>query len=128
LGTRPDVLLVSNHPDTAEVYSSALEAAGFSVLCAPDVEAALAVIGPDAPRGIIVDLLPRQDPVALGAMLREGRPATFLVGLLSMEIPLSALKPVLDVFDDVVLVPCSPEALVVRLLKLDRTRQRQPSS
>jgi DNA-binding response OmpR family regulator len=125
VGERRVVLFVSNHPDTAELYAYALEDAGFSVQCAADIEAALAVIGSDVPSVIIVHLLPRQNPTTIGAQLRKGRSSAVLIGLMSVQLPLASLKPMLDVFDDVVLIPCTPEALVGHVIKLEQEKPRR---
>ncbi len=122
------MVFVSNHQDTAELYALALEAAGFAVACAPDVAAALALIDTIPPAAIIVHFLPRNDPAAIGALLRQGRPATVLIGLFSIHLPVATLQKVLASFDDVALIPCSPDTLVSRLLRLEEIKQRQQSA
>jgi hypothetical protein len=69
--------------------------------------------------------MPQHDAVALGALLREGRPDTVLVGLFSMQLPMSALKQLLEVFDDIVLIPCAPDALVSRIKRLEQLKKRE---
>lgn len=122
------VVFVSNHQDTAELYALALEAAGFSVECASDTAAALAVMGPTTPVAVVVHVLPRNDPAAIGALLRQGRPGTVLIGLFSIQLPVATLAAVLKFFDDVVLIPCAPDALVSRVVRLEEMKRRQESA
>ncbi len=126
-GTRP-VVFVSNHQDTADLYAFALEEAGFAVVCAPDVASALAVIGADMPTAIVVHFMPRNDPAAIGALLRQGRAGTVLIGLFSIQLPVKTLETVLSYLDDVVLIPCPPDALVSRLMQLEEMKRPQESA
>ena len=126
-GTRP-VVFVSNHQDTADLYAFALEEAGFAVVCAPDIASALAVIGAEPPTAIVVHFVPRNDPAAIGALLRQGRPGTVLFGLFSIQLPVKTLETVLAYFDDVVLIPCAPDALVTRLMRLEEMKRPQESA
>lgn len=128
MGNGRSVIFVSNHEDTADLYAFALEQAGYAPHCSPDIHAALTVLGSSAPLAVIVHLLPRHDPAAIGALLRQGRSATVLIGLLSMQLPVETLTHVLEVFDDVVLIPCSPDALVARVAKLEQAKRRQQSA
>jgi DNA-binding response OmpR family regulator len=82
------------------------------------------MLGNVAPLAIIVQIMPHHDAAALGAMLREGRPDTMLVGLFSIQLSVTTLKTLLQVFDDVVLIPCAPDALVARIRKLERLKKR----
>lgn len=122
------VLFVSNHADTADLYSYALEQAGYRVKCVADMHAAITAAGTPIPLAIVVHLLPRHDPVAVGALLRQGRPSTVIIGLISMQLSIDALKRVLGVFDDVVMIPCTPDALVSRVVGLERVKRRQASA
>jgi DNA-binding response OmpR family regulator len=122
------VILVTDHEDTAELYRLALEHAGYSVqrcLTANDAVDACAV---SAPLAIVVHFTPRHDAAATGAMLRSHNPGSVLIGLFSIQLQLSTLRDVLDHFDDVIMIPCVPETLVSRIVRLQERKRRQASA
>lgn len=122
------VLLVSNHPDTVELYAFALEHAGFSCRGIRTTAEALASARQSAPLAIVLHIHPSEDPAEVGRSLRQAAPLAALIGLFSMQLPLASLKHVLQSFDDVLLIPCSPDALVARLLTLLETKRRRQES
>lgn len=116
--SRPPVLLVTSHPDTAELYGFALEHAGFSVRCVPETDEAVDTCRAAPPLAVIVHFRPRHDPLAVGTALRQASVHAALLGLFSMQLPISTLSKVLESFDDVVMIPCAPDALVDRLTRV----------
>jgi DNA-binding response OmpR family regulator len=129
VGDRPSVLLVSNHPDTAELYAYALDLAGFEVHCSEDPHGTPVPPISATPIAVIMHLLPRHDPLAVGALLRQRAPGAMLIGLISVRLRPETLDSMLAIFDDVVMIPCMPDALVKRLAspKLVRRRSEQSS-
>jgi DNA-binding response OmpR family regulator len=122
------VLLVSGHPDTAELYTCALEQAGFECTGTRTADEAVAVARSTRPLAVILHVHPNQDPAAIGVSLRQAAPAAALIGLVSMPLPPPRLKEVLRSFDDVVLIPCTPDALIVRVTRLVERKRRQESA
>jgi hypothetical protein len=43
-------------------------------------------------------------------------------------LPVALLKHVLDHFDDVIMIPCSPDALVARVMRLQEKKRKQMSA
>jgi DNA-binding response OmpR family regulator len=122
------VLLISRHADTRDLYGYALEEAGFTCKGIPSIPDAMVQARETSPAALVVQLHPTDDPAEIGLKMREAVPRAALIGLVSMQLPVSTLKQVLGSFDDVVLIPCSPDALVARLNRLLRTRNRQEST
>ncbi|HSL21843.1 MAG TPA: hypothetical protein VK886_09920 [Vicinamibacterales bacterium] len=116
------------HPDTADLYGLALEQAGFAVLSCNEPQQALAPRDLHAPLAIVVHFRPKDDPLQIGGSLRRAWPQAVLLGLFSMQLPVTALKNVLETFDDVVMIPCSPDALISRLARLEVGRRNQNSA
>jgi DNA-binding response OmpR family regulator len=116
------VVLVSNHEDTADLYSYALEEAGFAVACASDHLAALDSIAGAQPLAVVVHLFPYDDPLAIGTLLRRRAPDIVLVGLVSVQLSIATLRAALTIFDDVVMIPCAPDALVDHVRRLEKKR------
>jgi DNA-binding response OmpR family regulator len=116
------VVLVSNHEDTADLYTYALEEAGYAVTCASDHLAALDSIARARPLAVVVHLFPYDDPLAIGALLRRRAPGIVLVGLVSVQLSMAILRAALTIFDDVVMIPCAPDALVDHVKRLDKKR------
>jgi DNA-binding response OmpR family regulator len=119
------ILLISRHADTRDLYGYALEQAGFACKGIPSIPDAVAQARQASPAALVVQLHPSDDPAEIGQQIREAVPRAALIGLVSMQLPVSTLKQVLASFDDVVLIPCSPDALVARLTRLLRTRNSQ---
>jgi DNA-binding response OmpR family regulator len=124
----PVVLLVSRHSDTRELYGYALGQAGFACRGVASLADAVTDAGQVASNAVIVQLHPTDDPAEVGRAVRQAVPRAALIGLVSMQLPVATLKQVLGTFDDVVLIPCSPDALVARVTRLLRTRKRQESA
>lgn len=118
MGDSRRVLLVISHGDTADLYTIALENAGYQVARAPRLSDAARACRDTTCDAVIVNVLPRDDASRMGAAFRDARPGLVLIGLLSMQLPLATLEEVLRVFDEVVLIPCAPDALVSRLDRL----------
>jgi DNA-binding response OmpR family regulator len=112
------VLLVTNHPDTADLYAFALNRAGFTVTSAATPGEALKTCHDAPPDAVIVHFAPAENPAKIGESLRQSNPHMILIGLFSMQLPMTALQHVLQTFDDVILIPCPPDALVTRLQRL----------
>lgn len=128
MGEQRLVLLVTEHDDTAELYQLGLEQAGFLVQRCGAVEEATDVCRLSAPTAIVVHFTPRHDPAAAGVLLRAGNPRAVLIGLFSIQLPLASLRRVLDTFDDVIIIPCTPDALVARVVRLKERKQKQASA
>jgi DNA-binding response OmpR family regulator len=122
------VLLVSGHPDTAELYACAFEQAGFLCTGTRTEDEALAAARNATPAAVILHVHPNQDPAAIGVALRRAAPGAALIGLFSMRLPPPRLKEVLRSFDDVVLIPCPPDALVLRVMRLVERKRREESA
>lgn len=121
--SRPPVLLVTSHADTAELYGFALEHAGFSVRCVPETDEAVDTCRATPPLAVIVHFRPKHDPLAVGSALRQASIQPALLGLFSMRLPIATLTKVLESFDDVVMIPCSPDTLIERLTKVMERRR-----
>lgn len=122
------VTLVTDHDDTAELYSLALGRAGFDVARCTSIDAAVEACRARSPLAVVVHFTPRHDAASVGSVLRAGNPGTVLIGLFSIQLPLSTLRQVLDHFDDVIMIPCAPEALVARIVRLQERKRRQASA
>ncbi len=122
------VMLVTGHDDTAELYRFALERSGYSVQRYRTPPDAVAACRRTTPLAVVVHFAPREDAVATGAALRSISLRTVLVGLFSIQLPMSALAQVLETFDDVIMIPCAPDALVTRVARLEERKQRQASA
>jgi DNA-binding response OmpR family regulator len=122
------VLFVSNHPDTAELYSFALKHAGFDCVCVETAQAAVALSRETIPGAIVLHLHPNEGPEEIGSALRQNAPGTALIGLFSVQLSSARLKQILRSFDDALLIPCTPDALVARVVRLMETRRRQESA
>lgn len=125
--TRP-VTLITEHDDTAELYRLVLEQAGFRTERFDTVDRAVSAPRSQPPAAIIVQFTPRQDPAAVGRILRSSNPDVVLIGLFSIQLPLSTLRHVLHHFDDVIMIPCTPEALVAHVVRLQERKNRQASA
>lgn len=121
-------MIVTTHADTAELYAFALEHAGFAVRCVPTPDEAVPACLDTPPMAVVIHVSPRVNAEAIGTALRRASPSTALIGLFSMQLPMTSLKTVLDAFDDVVMIPCSPDALVARLGRLLERKRRQASA
>lgn len=122
------VTLVTDHDDTADLYRLALEQAEFKVERCTSIDAAVDICRSRASMAIVVHITPRHDPASAGLMLRSANPGAILIGLFSIQLPLSTLRDVLDQFDDVIMIPCVPEALVGRIVRLQERKRRQASA
>lgn len=122
------VFFVSGHPDTAELYATALEQAGFRCIGISSAEQAVATARQAPPLAVVLHVHPNQDPAAIGLRLRQAAPGAALIGLFSMQPPTPRLKDVLRSFDDVMMIPCSPDSLVVRVLRLVEGKRREESA
>lgn len=103
----------------------ALERADFSTARCRTVDEAVEACRAAAPIAIVVHFAPRHDPATVGSVLRAGNPGSVLIGLFSIQLSLSTLKHVLDNFDDVIMIPCAPEALVARVMRLQERKRKQ---
>lgn len=121
-------MLVTDHDDTADLYRFALEQADFSVQRYVTIDESVVASRTSAPLAIVVHCTPRHDPAAVGAVLRACNPRAVLIGLFSIQLPLTLLKRVLDHFDDVIVIPCSPDALVTRVMRLQEKKRKQISA
>lgn len=122
------VILVTEHDDTAELYQLALEHAAFRVTRCRAIEEAEAACRARRPIAIVVHFAPRHDPVAAGSLLRAENPQAVLIGLFSIQLSQESLKGVLDKFDDAIVIPCSPDALVTRIVRLHQRKEGQASA
>lgn len=122
------VLLVTGHDDTAELYRFALERAGYAVERYRTPVEAVEACRSLAPVAIVVHFTPRENPTAVGAAFRSLTLRTVLVGLFSIQLPISALRQVLESFDDVIMIPCTPDALVSHVVRLQERKQKQASA
>ena len=118
MGVPRCVLLVTNHPDTAELYAFALERAGFTVNTAANPREAVRACQDAPPDVTVVHFAPAENPTDVGRTLRESSAEMILIGLFSMQLPVTTLQQLLHFFDDVILIPCPPDALVDRLQRL----------
>jgi DNA-binding response OmpR family regulator len=121
-------MLVTDHDDTAELYTLALEHAGFAVQRFHEPAEVVRASRTTPPLAVVVHFSPRQDPAAVGVTLRSVGFRTVLLGLFSIQLPLTALRDVLETFDDVIMIPCSPEALVTRIVRLGERKAKQASA
>jgi DNA-binding response OmpR family regulator len=121
-------MLVTPHDDTAELYRFALERAGYAVERCRTPQEALEAGRHITPLAIVVHFTPRENPAAIGAALRSLSLRTVLVGLFSIQLQMSALRQVLETFDDVIMIPCTPDALVARVVGLEERKQKQASA
>ena len=112
------VLLVTNHPDTAELYAFALERAGFTVNTAANAGEAIRACHDAPPDATVVHFAPAENPGEVGKALRQANVKMILIGLFSMQLPMTTLQQILEIFDDVILIPCPPDALVNRVRRL----------
>ena len=118
MGDPRRVVLVTNHPDTAELYAFGLERAEFAVTPVTSTREAVRICRAAPPDAVIVHFAPAENPAEVGATLRQSNPEMILIGLFSMRLPMTTLQQVLKTFDDVILIPCPPDALVARLQRL----------
>jgi DNA-binding response OmpR family regulator len=121
-------MLVTDHDDTAELYRPGLENASFAVQRCETIDEAIAACHACKPLAIVVHFTPRHDASTVGAALRSGNPGAVLIGLFSIQLSLGSLKTVLEDFDDVILIPCAPEALVARVVGLHEKKERMASA
>ena len=122
------VILVTGHDDTAELYRFALERAGYDVQRYISPRDAVEACRGIAPLAVIVHFTPREDPATVGAAFRSIGLRTVLVGLFSIQLSISALRQVLETFDDVIMIPCAPDALVAHVVRLEERKQKQASA
>jgi CheY-like chemotaxis protein len=124
------VLIVDDYPDSLDVWSVYLRAAGYRVLTAGDGREALESATRHLPDLAVLDLeLPTMDGWAVAQALRAN-PST-------REIPLIAATGCSNArlvehawqvgFDNVLVKPCDPDRLVAEIRRLLATRRQQPS-
>lgn len=120
------VLIVDDYPDSLDVWSLYLRAAGYQVLTAADGRAALECATRLLPDLVVLDLeLPGLDGWQVAEALRAAAP--------TQDIPLIAATGCTNTqkveyawqvgFDLVLLKPCDPDRLVAEVSRLLETRR-----
>lgn len=124
------VLLVCGHADTADLYKSALEHAGMATSVTQTPDAAIALLKERQASTVVVLIGPSDDAVAIGRALREepGSADATLLALSSVQHRTDTLREVLQNFDDEMLIPCTPDALMQRIAALSRERHGPPTA
>ncbi len=122
------VLLVCGHADTADLYKSALEYAGIATTVTPTQSEALGLLKEQHASAVVVLIGPADDPVTIGREFRQqpGSAAATLVALSSVQHRHDTLRELLENFDDEVMIPCTPSALIERITAIARDRNPPP--
>lgn len=99
-----------------------------SVTQTPD--AAIALLKERQASTVVVLIGPSDDAVAIGRALREepGSADATLLALSSVQHRTDTLREVLQNFDDEMLIPCTPDALMQRIAALSRERHGPPTA
>ena len=129
MGSIP-VLLVCDHPDTADLYQSALEYGGFRTSVARTPAEAVALMRQEHADAVVVLIGPGDDPVAIGRAFRAepGSAAATLVALSSVQHAKETLRAALQSFDDAMLIPCTPETLIARISEIAKEKNRETTA
>ena len=115
------ILVVDDYPDTLDVWSVSLRAAGFDVATAVDGFEAIALAEALLPDLVVLDLeLPGRSGYEVAALLRRN-PATRHIPLIaatgfSHEAQLERARRV--GFDVIMIKPCDPEELIAHIERL----------
>lgn len=115
------ILVVDDYPDTLDVWTLSLRAAGFDVVTASDGIEALATAQALVPELVVLDLeLPGRSGYEVAAQLRQA-PATRHIPLIaatgfSHEAQLERARRV--GFDVIVIKPCDPVDLIAHIQRL----------
>lgn len=130
---RPCILVVDDYPDTLDVWTLSLCAAGFDVVTAPDGLEAIATALTLLPDLVVLDLeLPGRSGYEVAALLRQ-TPTTRHIPLIaatgfSHEAQLDRARRA--GFDVIMIKPCDPFDLIAhieRLIADAASRQRAPN-
>lgn len=115
------ILVVDDYPDTLDVWSVSLRAAGFDVVTAVDGLTALTMAETLVPDLIVLDLeLPGRSGYDVATLLRRN-PATRHIPLIaatgfSHEAQLARARRA--GFDVIVIKPCDPDELIAHIRRL----------
>jgi CheY-like chemotaxis protein len=123
---RITILLVDDHGDSRNALRIWLEAAGARVLEASDGEYALGVVSTLVPDVIISDLrLPKLDGMALARIIRAnaGTKTIRLIAVTGVADPEARAAAGKAGFDEYLLKPVDPEALIKLVRWLTMTRE-----
>ncbi len=118
---RPCILVVDDYPDTLDVWTLSLGAAGFDVVTATDGFEAVTTAQALVPDLIVLDLgLPGRSGCEVAAILRE-TPATSHIPLIaatgfSHKAQLERARRV--GFDVIMIKPCDPVDLIAHIARL----------
>ena len=129
---RPCILVVDDYPDTLEVWTLSLGAAGFDVVTAIDGLEAVTTAMALVPDLIVLDLgLPGRSGYEVAAILRE-TPATSHIPLIaatgfSHKVQLERARRA--GFDVIMIKPCDPVDLIAHIARLiaDTASRRRAS-
>ena len=115
------ILVVDDYPDTLDVWTVSLRAAGFDVVTAVDGFTALAMAQTVLPDLVVLDLeLPGRSGYDVATVLRQD-PATRHIPLIaatgfSHEAQLARARRA--GFDVIVIKPCDPDELIAHIRRL----------
>lgn len=115
------ILVVDDYPDTLDVWTVSLSAAGFDVVTAVDGFTALAIAQTVLPDLVVLDLeLPGRSGYDVATVLRQD-PATRHIPLIaatgfSHEAQLARARRA--GFDVIVIKPCDPDELIAHIQRL----------
>lgn len=115
------ILVVDDYPDTLDVWTVSLRAAGFDVVTAVDGFTALAMAQTVLPDLVVLDLeLPGRSGYDVATVLRQD-PATRHIPLIaatgfSHEAQLARARRA--GFDVIVIKPCDPDELIAHIQRL----------
>jgi two-component system, cell cycle response regulator DivK len=115
------ILVVDDYPDTLDVWTVSLQAAGFEVVTAIDGLTALAMAEALVPDLVVLDLeLPGRSGYDVATLLRQN-PATRHIPLIaatgfSHEAQLARARRA--GFDVIVIKPCDPAELIAHIERL----------
>ena len=115
------ILVVDDYPDTLDVWTVSLSAAGFDVVTAVDGFTALAIAQTVLPDLVVLDLeLPGRSGYDVATVLRQD-PATRHIPLIaatgfSHEAQLARARRA--GFDVIVIKPCDPAELIAHIQRL----------
>ncbi len=115
------ILVVDDYPDTLDVWSVSLRAAGFEVVTAVDGLTALTMAETLVPDVVVLDLeLPGRSGYDVATLLRRN-PATRHIPLIaatgfSHEAQLARARRA--GFDVIVIKPCDPDELIAHIRRL----------
>jgi DNA-binding response OmpR family regulator len=127
---KPRILVVDDEPEVVELVEFNLKKAGFDVLTATDGAAALKKARAEQPNLIVLDLMmPEIDGLEVCKILRRD-PATARIPIIMLTAKAAEVDRIVGLelgADDYVTKPFSPRELVLRINKVLRRGQPEPT-